>query len=104
MSVLQLLAAGRVGRLSFELPVTGSAWCGAGLHTSGAAECLELPPMSHVLIGCIMYPTEASFVFPPDLIGIGSYGNWQVVLCDAMTTQQKLVWYHHESNRERKKT
>ena len=29
---------------------------------------------SHVLIGCIMYPTDASFVFPPDLIEIEGYG------------------------------
>lgn len=60
------------------------AWWSRSPHIRGSG--VSGTP-SHVLIGCIMYPTDASFVFPPDLIGIGSYGKWQVVLWDAMTTQ-----------------
>ena len=54
LSVLQLLAAGPVGRLSFELPVTGQAGEVQVSHIRGSSGVSGTP--SHVLIGCIMYP------------------------------------------------
>ena len=67
VSVLQLLAAGRVGRLSFELPVTGSPHRHQGRRSvRNSLPCLASCP--HWLHN-VMSPTDASFVFPPDLIG-----------------------------------